>query len=118
MAAGTKTPPKPKVQPKPKFGEVGYEFNLKAKIVEVYPEEDKDNYPFHVAIDLGEFEDYEDEVRGKLVVSYPTKQDLLNVVASTAPSILKTIKLEELNKARADVDRITKELAALKWEIK
>lgn len=116
MAAAKKAPVavKPKTPPKPKFGEVGYEFKVTAKIVEVYPEEDEYNFPFRVTIDLGEFEDYDDEGHGKLVFSYPTKQDLLNVVSKTVPALSKAMKLDELNKAKAEVVRLTKELEAIK----
>lgn len=105
---------KPKVAPKPKFGELGYEFHIKAKIVEVHPEEDQFNYPFVVEVQLGDYEDFDAQGDGSYNLHYETREDLENVVSKTVPSLLKTIKTDELNKAKAEVARLTKELAAIK----
>ena len=108
---------KPKAPPKPKFGEVGYEFNIKARIIEVPPEDDDDyecNYPFKVEVSLGDFADMDDNGRGSMILSYDSKQDLLNLVSKTVPALSKSMKQEELNKAKAEVARLTKELAEIK----
>ncbi len=89
----------------PKFGEVGYEFNIKAKIVGIYP--------FRIVVDAGVVEDWTYEGRGKIAITYATKKDLLSLVSKTSPDLAKLLKLEELEKAKADVDRLTKELATI-----
>jgi hypothetical protein len=105
---------KPKAPPKPKPFEVGYEFNIKAKIIEVHPENDEYNYPFKVEVGLGDFEDMDDNGGGSRILSYVSKQDLLNLVSKAVPALSKSMKQEELNKAKAEVVRLTKELAAIK----
>ncbi len=99
----------------PKFGEVGYEFNIKAKIVEVHPEDcgATQSRSFRIVVDAGVVEEHDFEGRGKIDLTYATKQDLLSLVSKTAPDLAKLVKLEELEKAKAEVDRITKELAAI-----
>jgi hypothetical protein len=97
----------------PKFGEVGYEFNIKAKIVEVNPEDCGNFWPFRIVVDAGVVEEHDFEGRGTIDLTYATRQDLLSLVSKTAPDLAKLVKLEELEKAKAEVDRITKELAAI-----
>ena len=103
---------KPKAPPKPKFGEVGYEFKVTAKIVEV--NDDGDEYPFVIQIDLGDFEDFYGQGDGKVNFMYSDKKDLLNTASKNVPALAKSLKQDELNKAKADVARLTKELAAIK----
>lgn len=98
---------------KPKFGEVGYEFNIKAKIVEVYPENDEYNHPFKISLYLGSFDDW-DADGGNVIYNYDSRADLLDVVSKEAPIVRKQIKQEELEKAKAEVARLTKELAEIK----
>ena len=105
---------KPKVQSKPKPFEVGYEFNIKAKIKEVHPEDDQYNYPFIIQVDLGNYEEWEDDDNGLYSLHYESKQELLNVISKSVPTIQRQIKQDELNKAKADVARLTKELAVIK----
>jgi hypothetical protein len=112
MVAVIKPTPKTKAPPNPKFGEVGYEFDIKAKIIGVVVE-DGDTY-YNVFVGVGNFYEQIDSCANGEVFAYCGKENLIDVVASTAPSILKTIKLEELSKAKAEVARLTKELAALK----
>lgn len=102
-----------KALPKPKFGEVGYEFNIKAKIVEVHPEDDDYNHPFKVAFYLGNYDDWDSD-RGNVTYMYNSKADLLDVVSKESPAVLKQLKQEELEKAKAEVARLTKELAEIK----
>lgn len=102
-----------KTLPKPKFGEVGYEFNIKAKIVEVYPEDDGYNYPFKVAFYVGNVDDW-DSSKGNFTGNYNSKADLLDVVSKESPAVIKQLKQEELEKAKAEVARLTKELAEIK----
>jgi hypothetical protein len=83
---------------KPKFGEVGYEFNLKAKIVEVPPEGTGEFYPFRIVVDAGVVEDWTYEGRGKIAITYATKKDLMSLVSKTSPDLAKLVKLEELEK--------------------
>ncbi len=114
----TKTPQpkevKAKALPKPKFGEVGYEFNIKAKIVEVSAEDDPSNWPYIVKVDLGDFEDIESISTSTHSITYRSKQCLVDAVAHSVPSLIKTLKQEELDKAKAEVARLTKELAEIK----
>jgi hypothetical protein len=63
---GKTTPAKPKAPPKPKFGELNYEFKVTARIVEVNPEEKDSEYPFVINIDLGEYEDWDRQVDGSI----------------------------------------------------
>lgn len=105
---------KPKAPAKPKFGEVGYEFNVKAKIVEVNPEDDEYNYPFVVEIDMGNYENQNSAEGTSEQVSYSSKKDFIEFCSKHIPSLLKSQKQEELNKAKAEVARLTKELAEIK----
>ena len=111
--AVTKTT-KPKAPPKPKFGELNYEFKVTAKIVEVNPEEDDSEYPFVVSIDLGKYDDWDGQADGSINFMYGTKKSFLSSVSKHVPALSKQLKLEELAKAKAEVVRLTKELAAIK----
>lgn len=106
----TKVPAKPL---KPKFGQLGYEFAIKAKITEVHPENDENNYPFKISLYLGNFDDW-DADSGNVGYSYERIADLLDVVSKESPAVLKQLKQEELEKAKAEVTRLTKELAEIK----
>jgi hypothetical protein len=105
---------KPKAPPKPKFGELGYTFNIQAKIIEVNPEDDGYNYPFIVELDLGNYEDIDNQGSGVQHFSYPDRKGLLQLASKNAPALVKSLKQDELNKAKAEVTRLTKELAAIK----
>jgi len=111
-ATVAKTTAKPKAPPKPKFGELGYTFNIQAKIVDV--NDNNDEYPFVIQIDLGDFEEYDGQHDGKVNFMYSEKKDLLNIVSKNVPALAKSLKQDELNKAKAEVARLTKELAAIK----
>ncbi len=102
-----------KAPPKPKFGELGYEFKVTARIVEVSPEY-SNKYPFIINIDLGKYDVCEDQSDDSTNYMYVTKDDLLRSVSKHVPALNKSIKLDELNKAKAEVARLTKELAAIK----
>lgn len=113
-AASKKTTVKPKAPPKPKFGEVGYIFNIQAKIVEVHPEDDDCYHPYSIEMNIGDYDNIDFYSGGRVTFDYESKQDLLNVVSKTVPALSKAMKLDELNKAKAEVVRLTKELEAIK----
>jgi hypothetical protein len=111
--AVTKTT-KPKAPPKPTFGELGFEFNIKAKIVGVFPENDDYNHPYAIEVDIGDFDNLEYSSKGIINFDYPSMNSLSEVVSKTVPALTKKLKQDELNKAKAEVARLTKELAAIK----
>lgn len=106
----TKPIPKPKV---PKFGEVGFKFNILAEIISAKSKDFPEDYAFTIKINLESFEDYEFDGEG-FIVCYEKKQDLLDLVSQTDKKILKSHKQEELKKLQAQVDALTKEIAAIK----
>lgn len=99
-------------KPTPKFGEVGYKFNIGAEIVEVNDENDTNNYPFTVSVDMGVFEDLDYE-GDSMFFNYCSREDLLKLASKTNPKLLLDDKKAELKKAQEVVDRITKEINAL-----
>ena len=107
----TKVPAKP---PKPKFGQVGYEFNIKAKITEVHPDNNEYNSPFKISLYLGNLAHFDEDAHGNTLYVADSKAILLDVVSKESPAVLKQLKQEELEKAKAEVVRLTKELAEIK----
>lgn len=115
MATKKVTPEvKPAKVTKPKFGQVGYEFNIKAKITKVYPENNEYNSPFTISLYLGNLEHFDEDVHGNAFYTADSKAILLDVVSKESPALLKQLKQEELENAKAEVARLTKELAEIK----
>lgn len=46
-------------KPTPKFGEVGYKFTMEAEITEINSEDDENNYPFTITLNVGGYSDSE-----------------------------------------------------------
>ena len=94
----------------PTFGKVGYEFLVKATIVDV--SDDEDEYPFCVKVDMGDYEDwyYDGDAH---VFQYPTKESFTEFVYSLDPKLAKQVKQDELKKAQQLVAKLQKELDSL-----
>jgi hypothetical protein len=110
--ATKKTTVKVQQPPKPKFGEVGYEFNVLAKVIKVEPDNNQ-VYPVDIEINLGSFADTKWTSDG-VIISYDTNKEFIDFVETLDPKLLKTRKQEELKKAQALVDKLTKELESFK----
>lgn len=101
----------PKTTPKaPSFGEVGYEFLVKAKIANV--SDDKDEYPFNVKVDMGAYVDWYSDGE-YMVFQYPTKESFTEFVYGLDPKLAKQVKQDELKKAQQLVAKLQKELDSL-----
>jgi hypothetical protein len=96
----------------PKFGEVGYKFTMEAEITEIHREDDENNYPFTITINVGGYSDTEYGGSGKMTFYYDRKP-LLDLITHTNPKIVLDEKKAELKKAQDLVTRITKEISVL-----
>lgn len=116
MATKKATPAKAKAPVarvvKPKFGQVGYEFSVPAKIVKAIPDNNEE-FALAFQLNLGSYEDTEWITDG-LIVSYDTNGDFVKFMETLDPKLRKAQKQEELKKAQAVVAKLTKELAELK----